>query len=329
MSLPVDAGLNLGLLDVRPDDRAGNPAFARHGTFHPRFGWLKKGFDAATADRTIFAREDAAVVLGVGKNMVRAIRYWCHAFGVLAEAGTGSVPTDFGRRLLGPTGRDPYLEDLASLWMLHWALLRPDGLATAWHFGYFTFTRSEFTTEEMVRDLDVFVRRAFPLHTRIAASSLRKDAACFTRMYATPAQSERAWSDETIQCPFADLGLITQTDPKTFAFNGVSKPTLPPLITAAACLEYAARRSGDARTIALSDLAYGIGSPGLAFRLGQSSLYEALELAVRETDCIQVAHSAGVIQLSFDRPPGSLAMSLIDEYYDTATLEIGGSTHAS
>ncbi|KOR34363.1 hypothetical protein AM228_24585 [Planktothricoides sp. SR001] len=24
-----------------------NPVFARHETFHPRFGWIKKGFDAA------------------------------------------------------------------------------------------------------------------------------------------------------------------------------------------------------------------------------------------------------------------------------------------
>ena len=49
--------------------------FARHETFHPRFGWLKKGFDKADRDSGIFLREDAPVLLGVGKNMVRSIRY--------------------------------------------------------------------------------------------------------------------------------------------------------------------------------------------------------------------------------------------------------------
>lgn len=29
-------------------------AFARHETFHPRFGWLKKGFDLASIDSEIF-----------------------------------------------------------------------------------------------------------------------------------------------------------------------------------------------------------------------------------------------------------------------------------
>ena len=51
-----------------------NPVFARHETFHPRFGWLKKGFDAAQKNPGIFLQEDAPVRLGVGKNMVNSIR---------------------------------------------------------------------------------------------------------------------------------------------------------------------------------------------------------------------------------------------------------------
>lgn len=30
-----------------------NPVFARHETFHPRFDWLKKGFDAAQKSSSI------------------------------------------------------------------------------------------------------------------------------------------------------------------------------------------------------------------------------------------------------------------------------------
>ena len=52
------------------------PIFARHETFHPRFGWLKKGFDKAVENSAIFSEESASTALGVGKNMVKAIRYW-------------------------------------------------------------------------------------------------------------------------------------------------------------------------------------------------------------------------------------------------------------
>jgi len=61
------------------------PIFARHETFHPRFGWLKKGFDRARDNSRLFLAEDAPVVLGVGKNMVRSIRYWVSSQKKLVE----------------------------------------------------------------------------------------------------------------------------------------------------------------------------------------------------------------------------------------------------
>lgn len=50
--------------------------FAGHQTFHPRFGWIKKAFDGVQRDQHIFSREDATVLLGVGKNMIEAIKFW-------------------------------------------------------------------------------------------------------------------------------------------------------------------------------------------------------------------------------------------------------------
>ena len=55
-------------------------SFARHETFCPRYGWLKKGFEGVNSDRSVFDSADAIERLGVGKNMVRAIRFWCVAF---------------------------------------------------------------------------------------------------------------------------------------------------------------------------------------------------------------------------------------------------------
>ena len=78
------------------------PVFARYETFHPRFGWLKKGFDRAAQDLKVFLTDDAPVRVGVGKNMVRSIRYWCSAFKLLED----DQPTEFGIQLLGQEGWD-------------------------------------------------------------------------------------------------------------------------------------------------------------------------------------------------------------------------------
>ncbi len=77
-----------------------NPVFARHETFHPRFGWLKKGFDAVQKNPEVFLMGDATVHLGVGKNMVRSIRYWCNAFKLLEE----DKPSELGNILLDDKG---------------------------------------------------------------------------------------------------------------------------------------------------------------------------------------------------------------------------------
>jgi len=97
-------------------------SFSAHETFPFRYSWLKKGFDAVQEDPSVFLRDDAITTLGVGKNMVRSIRHWCLTAGVLAEGRDGGAlrPTDLGILLLADDGLDPYLEDPATLWILHW-----------------------------------------------------------------------------------------------------------------------------------------------------------------------------------------------------------------
>jgi hypothetical protein len=61
------------------------PKFAGHETFTLRYGWLKKAVDATLDRQDIFLQDDALVTLGVGKNMVRAIRHWGLVTGVLED----------------------------------------------------------------------------------------------------------------------------------------------------------------------------------------------------------------------------------------------------
>ena len=60
-------------------------SFAGHETFPFRYTWLRKAVAATDGDGRVFRRDDAMVVFGVGKNMVRSIRHWGLACGVLEE----------------------------------------------------------------------------------------------------------------------------------------------------------------------------------------------------------------------------------------------------
>ncbi len=284
------------------------PIFARHETFHPRFGWLKKGFDFAQKDPGIFLAEDAPVRLGVGKNMVRSIRYWCAAFKLLKE----DQPTKFGQQLLGQDGWDPYLEDPASLWLLHWKLLEPPSSATTWDFAFNQFHQVEFTVEDLFYQLCEYRDRAAP---RISDSSLKKDVNCLLRMYVVQPIKPQV-SEDSLDCPFTGLGLIhTAGDSRHYLFRVGQKPTLPPELVVYACLQHHAQTASTAKTIPIANLLYDRGSPGLAFKLTESALCSAIETVARRWEQISLSDAAGKLQFSFAGEPRALAADILDRYY--------------
>lgn len=71
-----------------------------------------------------------------GKNMVRSIRFWATLSGVVEARGKeGFFPSKFGNSLLGVNGQDPYLEDIRTLWLIHWKLSTQISKPLfAWHF---------------------------------------------------------------------------------------------------------------------------------------------------------------------------------------------------
>jgi hypothetical protein len=282
--------------------------FARHETFHPRFGWLKKGFDRASIDPAVFLQEDAPVRLGVGKNMVRSIRYWESAFKLLRD----DQPTEFGKQLLDEQGWDPYLEDPASLWLLHWKLLEQPCTATTWYFAFNKFRKVEFTFEDLFYELCDYRDRESP---RTVESSLKKDVSCLLRMYVQqPARS--TFSEESLDCPFTQLGLIhTAGDARHYTFRMGVKPNLPAEVIIYACLHYVHCYSPNIHRIPITKLLHDEGSPGLVFRLTESALCAAIEKVARAWKQLKTSDAAGKLEFIFEDEPQQLADAILNRYY--------------
>ncbi len=98
--------------------------FGRHETFPLRYGWLTKGVEVVGKYKDIFHEREhgnAMTKLGIGRNMVNALYYWLQVTGLVKfEGGVGEV-SELGNALLGKDG-DPYLEDEATLWIVHWLI---------------------------------------------------------------------------------------------------------------------------------------------------------------------------------------------------------------
>ncbi len=187
--------------------------FSGHETFPFRYSWLKKGVDAVTEDGALFLRDESMTVLGVGKNMVRSIRHWCLATGVVepvessSHRPTGQLrPSWLGKALFADGGWDPYLEDPATLWLLHWQVASNLRRSTTWFWAFNHFHEPEFTREMLGSALLAWTQTVGA--KRVAISSLRRDVDCFLRTYLPSRQSKVLLLEDTLDCPLVELGLV-------------------------------------------------------------------------------------------------------------------------
>ena len=186
---------------------AAEPTFARHETFHPRYGWFRKAYNFAAEDPRIFIREDAPVRLGVGKNMVRAIRFWGLAAKLIEPNRQSSksraselAPTPLGHSLFGDSGWDRYMEDPGTLWLLHWLLLARPCRLPVWWLAFNEFHPVEFADD----DLEAATTAQLGAVAGWVAphpSSVKKDVSALLRTYAPAARSARAGVDDLLDCP--------------------------------------------------------------------------------------------------------------------------------
>ena len=114
-------------------------SFSGHESFYCKSLWLKKGYDFVSANKN-FNSEDAVVDLGVGKNMVASIRYWLRAFDLLDKKGNTTEIADY--LFNNEDGRDPYIEDLGTLWLLHYLLVKTE-LASIYKLFFIGFQREK------------------------------------------------------------------------------------------------------------------------------------------------------------------------------------------
>ena len=285
---------------MRPDEAAPDPSFSRHETFHLRYGWLKKGYDAIAADPHAFTRDDATVRLGVGKNMVRSMRFWGLAAKVYeADRSRAVRPAAMGRALLdGNAGMDPYLERPETLWVLHWLVFAPPCLVPAW----WVLVNDALAGSVVVGtdDMRRRVREAVSSVERWRSPSPRsvdKDFDVFVHTYSS--KRGRDMVEDYLDCPFRSLHVLRQGTRDEMRFVQGPKPGLSPLAAAFACLDFADRSGLAGRTATVHRLAMEAGGPGRALRLDEADMADLLAEAAEQCGAIAVRNVNGAQSLAF------------------------------
>ena len=283
--------------------------FSGHETFACKSLWLKKGYDFVK-DGHSFNDEDAVVALGVGKNMVAAVRYWYKAFGLNKDAGTGWIADYiFDKK----TGKDPYMEDLGTLWLLHFLLVHTDE-ASLYKLFFVDFQKERrlFDREQVVS----FVKRKMAEAEKenlFNENTVKKDVGVLLLNYCLPRNPQ---SNEDFSTLLMDLDLLRQTN-KTessedkrsrYFFNIEGKRQVTPAIFLFALLLVKEENDNSIPYDTLHEL-------GLTFCMTDLEVIDMLkQLSETYSDALTYSDVAGIRQLQFTQQLD--AKQVLDNYYE-------------
>ena len=273
--------------------------FSGHESFPCKTLWLKKGYDFIDGKNN-FNAADSVVKLGVGKNLVASIRYWLKTFGLVKE---GSL-TEVARFVFADnSGMDPYIEDLGTIWLLHYLLISSRE-ATLYNLLFTRFQRERRVFER--QHIISFVKRYMAEKGKLKTyneNTVKKDVAVLLQNYVQPMKAQAMEDYSTL---LIDLDLIMTTDGKQYMFNQEGKRQLPPDILMYAILEEKkSDKSVDYDTLQ---------NIGLMFCLNDMELIAALSLLQeRYPDVIRYSDTAGLRQVQFLKKVES--MDVLRQYY--------------
>jgi len=266
--------------------------FSGHETFPFRYAWLPKAYHAISEDPEAFADDERAMeALGLGKNMVNALRFWVDATGVAnAMGGREFELTSLGNAIFGADGHDPFLEDTRTLWILHWKIASHRDPLFAWEFLLNSWHHPEICRSDVLVALQ---REAPPQPRTLSAVTIAQHFDVFLRSYlAHRARSGGAPDEDVLDCPLAGLRLVEQvgercgasgkTEP-VYRFRRESKPEITPWLFAWCLDDFWTRRHGDEQTLTLRQVAVGHGSPGQVLKLPEEDLRQRLERIESDT----------------------------------------------
>ncbi len=299
------------------------PKWRAHETFFIRKGWLSKGLQAVAEKDDIFVDKNVNQMdeLGIGSNMVKSLRYWLQATGVTREEADKDRRgrrvqrvTELGKLVLE---NDPYLEDIGTLWVLHYELVNKREFVPSWYFVFNELKMKSFTQDDFVRLIDNYSVNILGADKPPAARLSTDDFNCILGTYISKGslQASRVSPESNIDCPFGELELlgVDSLRDKTYRKKQAAPDLIPDFIALYAILRFREERGLSGNALRVEDLLNTPASPGKAFNLDTFSLLEILR-RLESRGFLRVIRTAGLdeVRIESDMSP----IECLEEHYE-------------
>ena len=290
--------------------------FKAHESFFIRKGWLYKGLRNIKEQPELFSSKNInpSDVLGIGTNMVRSLRYWLQVTGLTNEVLSGGSHQEFTDLANIIWEHDRYMEEMGTLWLLHYKLASNSEDATAWYYFFNEFTMKEFSKDDFVEMVDLYAQIN---GSETARSSLEGDFDCLMNTYVSRIKSnpEKVHPENNIDCPIGELNLVDIVDKKKKIYRKTApkKGTLNPLIVLAVIVDQAnINESGT--EIKINTILTDKNNAGKIFSLDVIVLTEML-YDLQKLGYIKVNRTAGLDVIKLN--DGLTFDSVVKAYYES------------
>ena len=266
--------------------------FRGHETFAIRKGWLNKGVKNIQLNPGVFLGEagNPMDVLGIGANMVKALRYWMTATQIAQEPNSGKRRqslTDIGEVVYR---NDPYFEEIGSLALVHYGLASNSAEVTAWYIFFNEFDYIEFSEDDFQSNVKKYVRMAG--ENLPSERSVSDDFKCIINTYYSK-QNSNDNPEDNIESPLTELGLIeylyNKNNVRVYKKVMIKETLLPDLIALAIILD----NTNGEKELKISTLLKGENSIGKVFNLDMVRIINIL-YRLEKQGYIKVVRTAGL-----------------------------------
>lgn len=308
--------------------------FTGHDTFSLRYGWLFKAVNYLNNEGKLQTSNEektreAIVELGVGKNMVNAIRYWAEASSIIdvkhSKKHIDHDVSNSGKYLFGTVtteGKDPYLEQVGSIWLIHFWLNFSSTHLTSYRYFFNYSNVQHFEKSKLLSDC---IDGAKKLVTNEIGNenTMKKDIDCFLNTYCkkfkgSSSKKKGNIDEEHFTSPLAELNIIQDNGGGFYISDLTERPELPIEIFIYGLVKFAKAETVNSKinTVDFDSLLTKPCSPGRIFRLSESGLGQKLDEAQNfSNSAISWVDSLGLRQIRIEQSAFDSPVLFLDKYY--------------
>jgi Protein of unknown function (DUF4007) len=278
--------------------------FSGHQTFPLRITWIPKAVAEIAAGHDPLTDIDEGITqLGLGKNMVEALRCWVEAFQIAKKAERGWELTPIGSLVFDPTdGLDPYYEDVSTSWLLHWLIsTNVESPFFAWECLFNRWPATEFSASQVI---DAFEKETSKTPRPASVVTIRQHWEVFLHSYRRPRADK---GEDHLDSAMSVLRLIQEFGERPnaggkwetlYSFDLARKQTIPEQLFTFFLHDWWNRKYPNERTTPIREIVLGEHSPGRLLKMQESEIIQRItDLAARQSKVFQIVESTNLRQL--------------------------------